>query len=245
MAAFKNRKATGGQQHAVKYRQSHQGLQCPDGSRSQSLYNLSWEHCYTHFQQHAQFRTEADYQHASLHLAFFLASWGMYRGSSFLSKKDYLIHIPVVRVICEPRYEQLWDPEIGSGTARGAEGHVKLLIEIGDRIREVYGKIMSVDGKTRDVVATDTLLTKIILGTMGCCVAYDRYAVLALGSLGIRPARFSRDGYCSLLRFCQDHAEELTSVEIRTKQGNRKYPVMKLADMYLSEVGASSQASSQ
>src|SRR5262245_15461814 len=36
-----------------------------------------WEHCYAYFQ-----RGQNDCDLASLHLAFYLASWGMYRGSS-------------------------------------------------------------------------------------------------------------------------------------------------------------------
>ena len=56
----------------------------------------SWEHCYSHFIK-ARGNPNADYDYLSLQLAFYLASWGMYRGSSFLLQKDYRIHIPVVK----------------------------------------------------------------------------------------------------------------------------------------------------
>ena len=62
----------------------------------------SWEHCYGYFRRHASFRTEADHDIASLHLAFYLASWGMYRGSSALLWKDYKIHRPAISKILEP-----------------------------------------------------------------------------------------------------------------------------------------------
>ena len=55
----------------------------------------SWEHCYSHFIK-ARGSQEIDYDYLSLQLAFYLASWGMYRGSSFLLQKDYKVHIPVV-----------------------------------------------------------------------------------------------------------------------------------------------------
>ncbi len=35
----------------------------------------------------------------ALHLGFYLASWGMYRGSSFLLQKDYKVHVPIVKII--------------------------------------------------------------------------------------------------------------------------------------------------
>lgn len=40
----------------------------------------SWEHCYSHFIK-ARESKEVDYDYLSLQLAFYLASWGMYRGS--------------------------------------------------------------------------------------------------------------------------------------------------------------------
>ena len=61
----------------------------------------SWEYCYTAFGN----LDSVDY--LSLHLAFYLASWGMYRGSSFLLQKDYRIHIPVVKELLSEKYDAL------------------------------------------------------------------------------------------------------------------------------------------
>lgn len=63
----------------------------------------SWEHCYSNF-CHARERADADYNYLSLQLAFYLASWGMYRGSSFLLQKDYKVHIPVVKELLKAKY---------------------------------------------------------------------------------------------------------------------------------------------
>ena len=45
----------------------------------------------------SDFNNDVDY--LTLQLAFYLASWGMYRGSSELLQKDYLIHEPIVEII--------------------------------------------------------------------------------------------------------------------------------------------------
>ena len=45
----------------------------------------------------------------SLHLGFYLASWGMYRGSSFLLQRDYKTHKSVVEEILKDDYDILWD----------------------------------------------------------------------------------------------------------------------------------------
>lgn len=66
----------------------------------------SWEHCYSHFIK-ARGSQEIDYDYLSLQLAFYLASWGMYRGSSFLLQKDYKVHIPVVEELLSEKYDVL------------------------------------------------------------------------------------------------------------------------------------------
>lgn len=66
----------------------------------------SWEHCYSHFIK-ARGSQEIDYDYLSLQLAFYLASWGMYRGSSFLLQKDYKVHIPVVKELLNEKYDVL------------------------------------------------------------------------------------------------------------------------------------------
>lgn len=72
----------------------------------------SWEHCYKRFYDvRISQNGNVDYDNLSLHLAFYLASWGMYRGSSFLLKKDYRIHIPVVKILLQQQYKCLYDIE--------------------------------------------------------------------------------------------------------------------------------------
>ena len=66
----------------------------------------SWEHCYSYFIK-ARGSQEIDYDYLSLQLAFYLASWGMYRGSSFLLQKDYKVHIPVVKELLNEKYDVL------------------------------------------------------------------------------------------------------------------------------------------
>ncbi len=62
----------------------------------------SWEHCYKCFYD-ARNESNIDYDYLSLQLAFYLASWGMYRGSSFLLQKDYKLHIPVVEELLKEK----------------------------------------------------------------------------------------------------------------------------------------------
>ncbi|WP_339173144.1 transposase [Paenibacillus sp. FSL H7-0943] len=63
---------------------------------------LSWEHCYKFFKDnHTFFYEEKVVDHASLHLAFYLASWGMLRGGTFLLQKDYKVHEYLLEKVLE------------------------------------------------------------------------------------------------------------------------------------------------
>src|SRR4051794_29612166 len=74
----------------------------------------SWEHCYCYFHGTSRERLVADRDHAALQLAFYLASWGMYRGSSFLLQHGYTVHRGIIDVIVDPRFKALWDADFGA-----------------------------------------------------------------------------------------------------------------------------------
>src|ERR1700719_3146846 len=75
----------------------------------------SWEHCFRYFHESNLQVLLADRHHAALQLGFYLASWGMYRGSSFLLQHDYTIHLGVVTALAAQHFEPLWQGEFGSG----------------------------------------------------------------------------------------------------------------------------------
>ena len=72
----------------------------------------SWEHCYQFFRRiRSKEINDEELDLAQLHLAFYLASWGMYRGSSFILQKDYTIFKEIVTEILDRKYSLLWDVE--------------------------------------------------------------------------------------------------------------------------------------
>jgi hypothetical protein len=192
----------------------------------------SWEHCYGYFRQHASF----DHDIASLHLAFYLASWGMYRGSSALLWKDYTIHKPAVSKILEAKYGTLWDLHFGDS------GHdnttAKLIISLSDELKKVYHKqIKSVNGKKKHYQPTETLITKVLLGTVGCTPACDQFFITGFRQ-ELKFSRFSKKFLCRAFQFYREN--EPAFLETRKaieKQGGIYYPPMKLVDMYFWELG--------
>ena len=188
---------------------------------------LSWEHCYKAFLENRDANDEQAINHLALHLAFYLASWGMYRGSSFLLQKDYKVHIPVVKIIQEKKY----DPLVGiCAKDLCKEQNLALLEDIGERICECYAaEGPAIDGKVN--AASDTLITKILLGTLGCVPAYDRYYKESVKKYHISSGKYNSDSVYRVAKFYCDHEDEFERLRLELSERRIEYPPMKLMDM--------------
>lgn len=196
----------------------------------------SWEHCYQFFQKLPPSGSVSEKDLAALHLAFYLASWGMYRGRSFLLQKDYKVHKYAVDVILDPKYSCLREVEVKG--LSDYPRHIDLIFDLNDSIAKAYSdNIDTVNNTEKSVNVTDTLSTKIILGTLGCTPAYDRYFVAGTRFHGLNCRRFNRQSFDELLRFYEIFENEILEIMVMTKNKGLEYPVMKLIDMYFWQVG--------
>lgn len=57
----------------------------------------------------------------ALQLAFYLTSWGMYRGSSLLLQKDFTVHLPVVKALLSEEFTSLWNLPMDGVSERSVE----------------------------------------------------------------------------------------------------------------------------
>ena len=185
----------------------------------------SWEHCYKAFGNN-----ELSIDEKSLHLAFYLASWGMYRGSSGLLWKDYTIHRQTV-VIAE-KYESLrirdnvYFPE------------VNVLKKCIKEISSYYSGIQYHNGKeTKYITATDTLVTKIMLGIFGVIPAFDRYFRDGIKQV-LHVNSFSLNELDSLFSYGRNNMPEIEACQqYILDQSGFWYPPMKILDMYFWQIG--------
>ncbi len=202
-------------------------------SRGEHHRYRSWEHCYTYFQEQGQAGILRDRDTAALHLGFYLASWGMYRGSSFLLQRDYKVHGHVVDVLADPEYAGLWGRDFGSSPddSRLVASVMKLV----SAIRGAYGPFVPAVGSAQP---TDTLVTKIILGTLGLVPACDRYFIEGLKVAGYQYSYVNEAFLRRMVGFCSANLEDLHTEQeaIATKAGTH-YPLMKLVDMYFWQLG--------
>lgn len=177
----------------------------------------SWEHCHKAFRENASKLQKADY--LSLHLAWYLASWGMLR-NSFLLNMDYRVHIPVVQIILSGRYDALFADEHSPDL-------IPLIMKLSHEIKEAYG----------DKPASDTLITKIILGVYGCAPAYDRYFRNAAVKYNVCSGSWNENSLRAVWQYYEEHKEPLEKIRREMRLDGGLYPPMKLMDMCLWQIG--------
>lgn len=197
----------------------------------------SWEHCYSSF-INARDNKNAELDYLSLQLAFYLASWGMYRGSSFLLQKDYKIHIPVVKELLKEEY----DPLAGIDCVElKREENQRLLENINAFLDEYYSNIRDEvkNIKVRNQLSS-TLITKILMGTLGCVPAYDRYFISGIKKQKVASGNYNMKSIGQLVDFYEKNIVELENIRKDMKVNGMAYPQMKILDMAFWQIGLDS-----
>lgn len=194
----------------------------------------SWEHCYKCFYDARNIKTP-DYDYLSLHLAFYLASWGMYRGSAFLLQKDYKVHIPVVEELLNSKYDSLFGLECKE---LRDEKNQKRLQELEAFLTEYYGRVRdSVKEKEIKNEISSTLTTKILMGTFGCVPAYDRYFIDGVKKQKVTTGNYNLNSLLKLVDFYENNREKLEKARQSLTVYSLPYPQMKLIDMGFWQIG--------
>jgi hypothetical protein len=79
------------------------------------------------------------------------------------------------------------------------------------------------------------LVTKVLLGTLGCIPAYDTLFIRGLRQAGLPYAGLRMSNFQRLIAYCQDREESLRlsqlAVNQRAAQEGLHYPMMKIVDM--------------
>lgn len=185
----------------------------------------SWEHCYGAFNN---LDNPTDY--LALHLAFYLASWGMYRGSCGILWKDYTIHMDAVNIIRKfhsLRKEWLTMDDISQ------------VIDLYGKLKKYYGEIKYYKPENStsplNLAVTDTLITKIMLGTIGCVPALDGLFKRAFHCQG---KQFDEELLKRIIDYSQSNKDTIQQCQrYISEKLHCFYPSMKVVDMYFWQRG--------
>ena len=205
-----------------------------DARANESGRSRSWEHCYRVFRD-ARTDPSPDYDYLSLHLAFYLASWGMYRGSCFIFQKDYKVHTPIVEKVLKPEYDCLF----GVACVGLREDEVQArLTEVYKRISAHFWPIRNeVAGREVPTPVSPVLITKILMGTLGCVPAYDRFFQDGVAKYKVTTQEYSLKSVRKLAKFYEEHNDRLEEARRGMRTEDLVYPQMKLLDMGFWQIG--------
>ena len=196
----------------------------------------SFDYCFNYFQDATADEMESDKQKACLQLGFYLASWGMLRGSSFMLQKSIKHYIPLIDYIITLKRENhiIWNIDTDTYTKQ----NIKALIVIYNEVKRL---IIGDEGAKTHL----TLVTKILLGVFGCIPAYDQYFTDSFRAIfkdkyrcGFRS--LSNDSLSCISEFYVDNKESIDKLheEINTisfdtgELTSNKYTKAKIIDMY-------------
>ena len=187
----------------------------------------SFDYCFNYF--HTTPDLTKDMEKSCLALGFYLASWGMFRGSSFLLQHSVNHLKPTIEYV-NTLDKAVWKIDADSYTERNME-----------RIIHIYDEI-----KTRLLPKGNThltLVTKVLLGVFGFIPAFDNYfcntfRLLSSGQYGFRSVNKQSLGFIS--RFYQENKDSIDKLSENTsttdfatgKKTAIKYPKAKIIDMY-------------
>jgi len=187
----------------------------------------SFDYCYNYF--HTTSDLIKDMEKSCLQLGFYLASWGMYRGSSFLLQKSVIIFEPIIQYISSLP-ASIWKIDVDNYDLKMME-----------KIKGIYSEIKSrlINNDESEL----TLITKILLGVFGFIPAFDNYfckafRVISNGDCGFR--RLNKNSLSVIKQFYNDNkavidnlSENTFTIDFKTGQKTKiKYPKAKIIDMY-------------
>lgn len=132
----------------------------------------SFDFCFNYFQgfkNKKDLTKKENMQNSCLHIAFYLASWGMLRGSSFLLQKSIKFYENIIKYIAQ-KNDDFWKIDVFNYDDK----NINELIKCYNDIKE----ILSEDGKNK---VSKTQITKIMLGVFGNVPAFDKYFMKGSG----------------------------------------------------------------
>jgi len=184
----------------------------------------SYDYCFNYFQefreqgQITKILETGQIQFSCLQLGFYLASWGMLRGSSFLLEKSVKVLEPVIFEIanCSPK---IWEIDVNEYSTE----NISILLEFRNQIIRI---LPYANGPS------DILITKIMLGVFGNTPAFDTNYKKGFGV-----STFGPKSLMKIADYYRQNSQLIGKYQIPTldyqtgKPTQRKYTRAKVIDM--------------
>jgi len=193
----------------------------------------SYDYCFNYF-KNTQDLTK-DIEKSCLTLGFYLASWGMYRGSSFILQKSLYHYKETIIYLNELKKSdpKVWEIDID----KYDDKNIEKLVDIYNEICGILVKSNDETKKHRSI----TLVTKLMLGVFGSVPAFDEYFIKTFANIGNCKFKvFNKTALLQIKKFYDDNHKEINSLSnsIKTldfltgEETPINYTKAKIIDMY-------------
>lgn len=163
----------------------------------------SWDFCFNYFQDNP-YPTQ-NMEVSCLQLGYYLASWGMLRGSTFLFKETNALHYRSAIEVIEQHNETMSGLDVD-------QYHQASALKDLDAAWYALKDALLPDGGS-----STTLVSKVMMGVWGCLPSYDTYFIKTISALageqripGLRGV--SHESLSFLHDIWQAHEEEIEEV---------------------------------
>ncbi len=186
----------------------------------------SFDYCFNYFQAFRESGTvkevadATNMQESCLQLGFYLASWGMLRGSSMLLKKSFKVYEPVIHAIASAN-DSVWEIDADHYTPSS----IKEIIDFEKTLQQALPA-------SKSSPPSPTLVTKIMLGVFGNVPAFDTFFKNGFGVSTFGPKSLSK-----IAQFYRDNEAIIEKYRINTldflsgSPTKRRYSRAKVIDM--------------
>ena len=196
------------------------GVATQDGRKPDARY-ASFDYCFNYFQEFREFgrigelASAPNIQVSCLQLGFYLASWGMFRGSAKLLQRSVRHFIPLIETIASAN-PAVWTIDADAYTA----ANIEALLALAHALRQSLGGM------------SDILVTKVMLGVYGNVPAFDTYFQRGFGV-----TKFNAKSLRKIGTYYGENAELLDRYRVPTldfmtgQSTKRRYTRAKVIDM--------------
>jgi hypothetical protein len=187
----------------------------------------SFDYCYNYFRTTKN--PDKDMEKSCLTLGYYLASWGMYRGSSFVLQNSLQLYKPAITYIASLD-KSVWDFDVDTYDKASIEQIVDIYRAIKERLILNHN-------------ADLTLITKTLLVVFGFIPAFDQYFCNAMRLASKNECGFRRMNSKSLASIRKFYDANKASIDklfaksytidfLTGKKTRIHYPKVKIIDMY-------------
>ncbi len=190
--------------------------------------DASFDYCHNYFHPSNKNDLTKNIEQSCLSLGFYLASWGMFRGSSFMLKKSSKHFEPLVEYIASVP-EKSWHINASNFEK---DGNIDFLIEQYNKIKEIL-----IPGSHAHL----TLVTKVMLGVFASVPAYDSFFTNSFKNIFKGDCAFTvfnKKSLQCIYEFYQSNQSAIDKINLNTvdfisgEKTKLKYTNSKIIDMY-------------